>query len=486
MATYYINKFKPVFDIEKKPRCLLYQVARTSTPRSWYLRVRRKDGSYFHQSLEESNRADALRLAQTIYMEILTGETRGIVYGRNTFARVYKQWFKQHKSGTQRRITINSRYTRYLTFFDNIEIHNINEVTFGKYLEWRVNYWANHTMKKTEVNMGLHGRGGVYNTTKTPSATSLKQERQILVQVLRWASSRSMLDVVPIISSDMRTYEKMNTSLKGKIIHKKMRGAPIPNKLMARLMGKLRYWALAGNTDPHPEHRYARSRLYYFILITYHSLLRQGTEATRLKYKDMDKIESKDDKDTWLYYFNVKDGKKQRNNAPDTIKFLNPDGLKYILTWRKLCKEEYGMRAGDDDFIFPKLDGTELETHYMTRLFRRQLLRWDEEGYAKAKKARKKTTYTPLAHDQNGVNITLYSFRHTKISKLLIHGERSIAEVSKMADTSLQQLSNAYFNTQMLADADRYADHSVKRNAVERQSEEDKEWIRKTLEELGM
>ena len=91
-----------------------------------------------------------------------------------------------------------------------------------------------------------------------------------------------------------------------------------------------------------------------------------------------------------------------------------------------------------------------------------------------------------MAHDQNGVNITLYSFRHTKISKLLIHGERSIAEVSKMADTSLQQLSNAYFNTQMLADADRYADHSVKRNAVERQSEEDKEWIRKTLEELGM
>ncbi len=55
-----------------------------------------------------------------------------------------------------------------------------------------------------------------------------------------------------------------------------------------------------------------------------------------------------------------------------------------------------------------------------------------------------------------------------------------------MADVSLIQLSRAYFKTQMLADADRYADMSVERNAVERQSDEDKAFIAETLKDLGM
>ena len=38
----------------------------------------------------------------------------------------------------------------------------------------------------------------------------------------------------------------------------------------------------------------------------------------------------------------------------------------------------------------------------------------------------------------------------------------------------------------MLADADRYADQSVNRDAVERQSDEDKAWIEETLKEFGM
>jgi len=119
-------------------------------------------------------------------------------------------------------------------------------------------------------------------------------------------------------------------------------------------------------------------------------------------------------------------------------------------------------------------------------LFRRLLLRWDDEGKEKAQKARKNKVYVPLAVDKQGTNITLYSFRHSKISNLLIHSGRTIAEVSRMADTSLLQISRAYFKTAMLADADRYADMSVDRTAVERVSDEDKEWISKTLKDLGM
>jgi len=486
MPTYLMNKFKPQFDIEKKPRCLMYQISTTAEPRSWYLRVRRKDGTYFHQSTEFTNRADAMRKAQEIYIEILAAENRGVVYGKNTFKRVFATWFKQHQTGIERKKSISSRYNRYLVFFDNYELHNINETTFIKYLVWRVDYWKDYELKEGETAISAEGKGGVYNVSKKPSAISLQQERQLLVQVLRWACGRSLLDVVPVINSDMLTYEKNDSRLRGKINHKKTRGSPIPDELLARIMQKMRHWAVDGNTEKHAEHRYARQRLYYFILITTNSLLRQGTEATRMKYSDIGKIRSKVDKDVWLYYFNVRDGKKQRYGADDTIKFLTPDGLKYLLRWRMLCREEYGIGTEDSEYIFPKLDGDEVETHYMSRLFRRQLLKWDEEGYEKASKARKHKKYTPLAVDKEGRNITLYSFRHTKISKLLIHSGRSIAEVSRMADVSLIQLSRAYFKTQMLADADRYADMSVNRNAVERVSEEDKSWIAETLKELGM
>ena len=464
----------------------MYQISSTSPPRSWYMRVRRKDGSYFNQSTEITNRAEALRRAQEIYIEILAAENRGVVYGKNTFKRVWEMWFKQHSVGRDRRNTMKSRYNRYLKYFDNYELHNINETTFKKYLIWRVDYWENHEFTDAERNMGKHGRGGVYNTTKYPSAVSLQQERQLLVQLLRWACGRSLLDVVPVINSDMMAYTKNDVRLKGKINHKKTRGSPIPEQTLARILGKMRYWAIDGNEEKNKERRYARQRLYYFILITTNSLLRQGTEATRMTYGDIGKVRSKIDKDVYLYYFNVREGKRQRYGADATVKFLTPDGFNHLLKWRLICQQQYGIGFNDEDFIFPKVNGDEVETHYMTRLFRRQLLRWDEEGKEKAKKARKHTEYVPLAVDNEGRNITLYSFRHTKISKLLIHSGRSIAEVSRMADVSLVQLSKAYFKAHMLADADRYADMSLNRNAVERISEEEKDWVEQTLKDLGM
>ena len=488
MPAYLLNKFKPQFDIERKPRCLMYQIAKTSEPRSWYLRVRRQDGTYFNQSLDESNRADALRKAQDIYIEILAAEKRGVVYGKNTFKRLFEMWFAQHHTGKGRKEAVLSRYTRYLTWFDNYEVHNINEITFAKYLVWRVSYWDEYQIKDSEKNIGKHNRGGVYHTTKIPSATSLKAERQILIQVLRWASSRSLLDVVPVIDSNMVNYQTSNTALKGKINHKKTRGSPIPDGVFNRIMGKLHHWAITDNKDKHPEHSFARERLYYFVLITNNSLIRQGTEATRLKWGDLGRVKSKQDKDVWIYYFEIKEGKKQRYGQDDTIKFLTTDGLVHLLKWRQLQQKKYDIGHTDDEFVFPQVNGEECPTHYMSRLFRRCLIQWDNEGIAKAKKARtkKNKNYIPLAHDRAGTSITLYSFRHTKISKLLIHSGRSIAEVSRMADTSLLQISRAYFKTAMLADADRYADMSVDRTAVERVSEDDKDWIAETLKELGM
>jgi integrase len=165
---------------------------------------------------------------------------------------------------------------------------------------------------------------------------------------------------------------------------------------------------------------------------------------------------------------------------------ITPNGLKQLLMWRKLCTEEYKEFniGNDEDFIFPKLDKSELQTHYMSRMFRKILKKWDEEDLIIAEKKNRKPKL--FSEDSTGTNITLYSFRHTKIVNLLIYSGRPASEVAQMADTSLLTLSRAYLQTQMLADADRYADHSINRDAFERQSDEDKKFIADAMKDFGM
>ncbi len=474
MSKYYLNKFVPEFDLNRKSRTLMFQLKETNPPRSWYLRIRRNDGKYFQQSLDETNRAEALRLAQQLYFELLTAENKGVIYGRNTFKRVFERFVREKNFNVERRKSVMSRYNRYLKFFNDYELHNINQSAFNKYIVWRCRYWKDNEVKESERNIGKWNRGGVYNTKEIPSARTLKAERQVLVQCLRFACRKSLLDVVPEIDSDMRRYEQMEGV---QINFKKTRGKSIPDKQLKSIMGRLRHWAIVGNDEKNPERRYARQRLWYFILITNNSLVRQGTEATRLKWSDLGYIKSKKDSTKRIYYFHIREGKKQRQGEDDAIKVLTPAGLKFLLEWRKICKDEYKRFniGNDDDYIFAKLDKQEVETHYLSRLFRRKLVQWDDNDNGRL-----------FSRDETGTNITLYSFRHTKITNLLIHSGRTTAEVARMADTSLLQISRAYLHTQMLADIDRYSDHSIKRNALERQTEEEVEWIDETLEYLGM
>ena len=474
MSKYYHMKFVPDFDVGKKPRTLMFQITTTKKPRSWYVRVRRKDGSYFQQSLDETNRAEAQRKAQQIYFEVLTAENKGVIYGKNTFKRIFERFVQEKNFNKGRKASVLSRYKRYLVWFDDYEVHNINQNLFNKYIVWRCQYWENYTITDAEKNVGKYGRGGVYRTAPIPSATSLKAERQILIQVLRFAVQKNLLDVPPLIDSDMRRYES-NQDVK--INFKKSRGKAIPDKQFRAIMGRLRHWAIVGNDEKHPEHRFARQRLWYFILITNNSLVRQGTEATGLKWSDLGYVKSKVEKNRRIYFFTIREGKKQKLGEEDSIKVLTPAGLKFLLEWRKICRDEWAKYelGKDSDFIFPKLNGDRVDTTYLSRMFRRRLKDWDDFENGKI-----------FSEDPTGTNITLYSFRHTKITNLLIHSGRSAADVAKMADTSLLQISRAYFNTEMLANADKYSDHSMARNALERQSEEEVEWIAETLEYLGM
>jgi len=460
MAQYYLNSFKPDFDISADGKCLIFQLASTKEPRSWYVRVRRSNGSYFQASLKERNRAIAIRKAYEIFSDFTTAERKGVIYGKNTFSRVFARWRNEYHLNELRKISVVSRYSRYLCWFDDFEIHNIKQDTFAKYLEWRVHYWSNHEVKPSEMNIGKHNRGGVYNIRKKPTATTLKADRQLLMQVLRWACERDILDVPPSISSNMETY-----SIKRHLNWKKTRGRVIPDAHFLKIMGKLRSWAGDTESDKHSVRLWSRQRLYYFILICNAAVLRQGTEALRLHWYDFNRIKSKKG-NHWIGYFTVRDGKKQRLGHDDSIKFLTFNGLQYLLEWRKISVAN-GL-GRNDDLIFPKITGEELPSHYLSRQFRRLIDGWG------------------VGKDKQGTNITLYSFRHTKISRLLIHSQRPITEVATLADTSAANVSNTYFQAQMLADADKFSDHTKSRSIENYITDEDAKRIEDEMKKFGM
>jgi hypothetical protein len=453
MSKYLINKFPAPFDIARKPRVHIFQLASTKEPRSWYVRIRKEGGGYFQTTLNCYERIDAIREADKVWREFQTASEKGVVYGKLTFKKLWAKWRRKNHLGDFRAERVDWLYKRYFSWFDKYEVGNINNKVWEKYLIWRVNFWSNVPESERP-----------YHTKPMPSFNTLKSERQVLIQVLRWAAQDDLVLRVPRLTDEFKKFARVNNV---EINFKKTRGVAIDERMVKVLLGKLHHWAFNEKQHPNWVRNFARLRLYYFILICNNSMIRLGTEATGLKWKDLNIIKSKKFDNTKIGYFEVHQGKKShRYEAGETqIAILSYNGLEPTLKWREIS-ESFGF-GKDDDYIFPNHDGEQIPTHYMTRTFHRLLKKWK------------------MSHDKNGVAITLYSWRHTKIVRMLVHSKKSPAEVAKMANTSLLSISRAYFNTEMIADADKYAQHSENTDELKYLTDEKKENINELVKRFG-
>lgn len=427
MSQYYLYKTKCNFGINDKT--VIYQLASTSKPRSWYIRIKRKGTGYYQESLGETNKVVAMIQAEKVWFNFRNAENKGLDYRQiTTFPELFMRFLSAHTWSKSRLTRVSHIYKRYFVeFFASYEIEDIDNEVFKKYLAWRLRYWQ---LKKQQ------GEAVPGNSKNKPAASTIRSERQILIQFLKWCKSEHLLLTVPAIST------RYDETVIKRIEVKRTRGLPMTDTQYARALMLLRNWSIRNNTENNWLRAFARKRLFYFILINTACLLRMGTEATMLKWSDLTIIDSKTRPGIKIGMWRVSHGKTGGREQPAISTYR---GLLHILRWRQISKV-YGF-GEDDDFVFPNYDGTQIRTFYLNKLLTGKLKEWE-------------ITTTPA-----GTRITLYSFRATAISRRIRKTDWDIAKIAAAAGTSIATISKHYAREWVEQNPDRLADTS-KTNAL--------------------
>ena len=422
MSQYYLNKARCNFG--PNDMTVIYQLASTATPRSWYIRIK-KDGVGYHQeSLKTTNKVRALEKAQDVWFGFRSAERKGLNYRQITdFNSLFMRFMSDYTWSPSRYTRVNHIFKRYFSeFFTGKDIEDIDNKMWMAYLSWRLLFWQ----RKVEA-----GESVPANSKNKPAASTIRSERQALLQFLKWCNMNHLLASVPAISTryDEGTLKRIEV--------RRTRGLPMTDKQYLTALLKLRRWAIKDNNEEHWIRNFARKRLLYFILINTACLLRMGTEATMLKWSDFEVVDSKTREGVKIGMWRVRHGKTGAREQPAISTYR---GLLHILRWRQMSKE-YGF-GGDDDFVFPNYDGEQIKTFYLNKLLTRKLKEWD-------------ITTTPA-----GTRITLYSFRATAISRRIRKTDWDIAKIAAAAATSIATISKHYAREWVAQNPDRLADTS--------------------------
>jgi len=451
VGAYYLNKRPCEFDTD---RALLFQIAPTNPPRKWYLRLRRIDGSYYQESLRTSDYIKAKHIALQKYASFLHAEGKGVVFGEQRFSPLFRKFVKKKRFKKTRKAYLDSLFTNYFDeFFGSTNVSLINQKLFNNYIDFRVDYWSEKKRKGEEV----------YRTARiTPSAKSLKMERDIIIQFLRWLHSEEVIASVPSLSFS----DALNAGHKVK--RKKTRGKPIPARQLASIMTRLRHFAFKEeHRIDDPRHDFARKRLYYFALVATNFLMRPGTEMTGLMWKDLSLIRSERSGLT-IAHFTIRQGKTigfhtgvEERKSVGTYR-----GTLHLLRWRSICREL--GKDGLEDYVFPNWDRSMCRTPNLTNLFAKKTKEWG------------------LDVGPGGEKITLYSLRNTAISRRLLLSGWDPMRVAKAAGTSLRWISEAYADDQMVSPSriDAYANTGTQGHTSIDDAEEEE--ISALLKKLGI
>ena len=431
MGSYYTHKKWAPFDSD---RVLIYKI-KDSPKGSYYVRIKRagKGKGYWSKSLDCVDERTALKRAREYWVQMITSESMGVVYGQSNFGKLFQEWLGKVNMKPDRRGRVVFVYTRYFSeYFGTMPVGSIDVEEFKKYIHWRWDYWSNKKASGEEIPP---------NAAIRPAAKSLRSERQLLKQFLGWCKDNHIIHTVPNFPHD---WTAMNIPAK----QEKVRGKPLSDRHYQQLSGKLYAFACVAkwkkgmeDDDPDPMRymetdvrtAWARLRLYYFVHLTGHLLLRQGTEATKLRWENVEHRVDKANPHKSYAVIRVLEGKKGRRDP-----VFCPVGRPYsqLLLWQRIARS-FGT-GQPSHHVFGDLNGGYVPAHYLGRLHSRCLKRWK------------------LDKHPDGTNVTLYSYRHTAISRRIRLSGWDLIRVAKAANTSPLTISTSYAGEWMEAQQERY------------------------------
>lgn len=470
MGSYYTDKYQCPFD---PSRVLIYKI-RGSKKGSYYVRIKRaqRGAGYWSRSLDCTDQRTAIGRARRYWVEMITAEQRGVTYGRTNFAELFQDFLGEKRFAKDRRARVVHIYTRYFgEFFSHMSVADIDIGVFREYIHWRWDYWTRKQAAGEELP---------YHIAIRPSSKTLRSERQVLSQFLKWCRDKNVIDDVPNFPFKWAELDIAPTV-------RKARGRPLSDPHYSAIIRKLYVHACVAqweagvsgrgvdedgfeySFEPDPMRymttdrvtAYARLRLYYFVVITGNLLLRQGTEASKLLWENVEhRVDPRDSRKKYAIV-RVLYGKMGRREPVFT-----PYGRAYkqMLRWHNIARS-FGV-GGPEQHVFGDLAGEYVPVHYLGRMHSRMSKKWGLDRHA------------------DGTKITLYSYRHTAIRRRIVRSRWDLYRVAQAANTSALTISTSYADDWAEVQKERYTNVFADPADLERVLDEQPELLAQIDDEL--
>lgn len=431
MGSYYDEEHR--LDIDRK-RVLVFTL-KSATKKNYYVRILKREGKgYFQKSLKTDKLPIAKERAVKLYMEMWNTEEKGVEFVDGKFSPLFREFLEEGGMGAGRLTRAKSVFGRYFqAFFKEVPISQIDGKMFNDYMRWRVDYWTR--AEEQGVPEASHNEGTpLYHYAKVPALTTLKGERQLLKQFLYYCAENRYIERVPHLKTNFQQIKGL------KFREERRRAKALPPDLEGKIERALRKFCLTnGQKDKNKMRAFGRARLYYFIYICKHTLIRPSREATGLRWKDITIEDSRKHDGLKLAMINVMESKTGKPRM-----CVMPYGqLKLLTDWRELSRQVGMGKPGD--WVFPKWSGdgdgtTRVDTHIIGKLLRDKLVLWN------------------LHRTEDGKVVTLYSIaRHTGITRRIEKSNWDVGQVATAAGTSIQQISTFYYEAFVNQNPDRWA-----------------------------
>lgn len=435
--------------IKWSDRLAIYKV-KGSKKGLWSMRIKKRTGGYQVRSLKTADKYSAMVKADEYYTHFHVAETKGVYFTDARFMDMFQKFLESGTLSAHRYKKCKSLYSRYYApWFKNMPLDEINGTEFNKWLTWRCRYWleyqnGNYSKLFLPKDKSLHGPP-VHNKKIAPSVTTLKGERQVMIQFLRWCKANGHLNDVPILL----TNTAFDKAARINAVDRRHRAKSLPDsphrQSFTQIMRRIKTYSMI--PEKNWIRKMGRMRLYYWIMFCKHCLIRPSTECQRLLWSDIEFMESKKNK-LPIALIKVRFPKTGRIRKADDVRFcVMPHGqVKYITEWHAYLKS-LGPKFGKLHHpVFPNYEGEYCEASRMGRLLSRKLGDWG------------------LHRLESGQVITAYSLaRHCGIQDRIVKNHWTIQRVAAMAGTSAFAISNSYLDSFIKQNPEPYADIFVHR-----------------------
>lgn len=200
-------------------------------------KLKGRDG-YVYRTTDKTDLEAAKRAAFEIFYKLEALHDQGVAIGVGSFSKVYKAFERDalvHKSDARRR-QFEGAFRRYfLPFFKEAPLTSINETKMRSFWEFRINYHASEEVSARQESAAKTKRGpkpqgkvtkrrSTLQNIAKPSAATLRVEKGLLGEFLRYAHAKGLMSRLPVLDVPSSFgYQKGGTSRRDHFTLEEMR-----------------------------------------------------------------------------------------------------------------------------------------------------------------------------------------------------------------------------------------------------------------------